>query len=647
MTSKAEYDTLLRTFQRFDDDNSSSIDTSELRNVMEHLGVHMGESQLWALVEQIDKNKNGELEFDEFRQLMNMWKEASRFRLFDGEGVKSLVEVKVSNALSTKLFMTDSWGRCIFDGVIAFVTFALFIIITFDDVSNFSHTTTLWSCVFAEIVFFADFIVSMFTINITDENQVEDDVKRCAVAYSKSWMVPDMIAFIPWEVIFYSLPTVSLVTRHLHLIKLFKLRRFWRASGRMPMSATYIHFHFKTLPITLLLAQFMILLHFFAVAMIFIKTNYSDDPLVEAHSGGYYSYPVALYFVVYCFGTVGFGDVDLSGTLEKWFACTVLLGTLAANAFITGKLISIMQKANIESERVNKLRETLAILQHFHIPSQLQDEVLQFQDHMLGHSLSTSYASVVEGLPLEMQSNISLFVKLRLLCSAPQLKSSHYIVQVAIAEALVNHVALPEQSIVAANEETTTMYFIAHGFADVYAPDGGHLTTLQTGDYFGDSMPYLGAPSLVSVKALTYCDLWGLHRSDFLPLLERFPRFKRSVEETGQERGLCVVSPDSDDGEDAEVVAGGGDAPGVATAEEGSGAPEKQDRSFSESAADTTPPSSSNPSGRIVSADSGASMGAHSNTAASLAALQIQNAEKLQFIMERLKICSSQIQTLY
>ena len=652
MTSKAERDTLLRTFQRFDSDGSNSIDTTELRNVMEHLGVHMGESQLWALVEQIDKNKNGELEFDEFRQLMNMWKEASRFRLFDGEGVKSLVDFKIAHALSTTLFMTDSWTRCLFDGAMATVACVMFIILLYDDVSHMSNSFVFWTCLAAHILFFVDFLVSMFTVNITEENQVEDSVRPALFAYAKSWMAPDMLAFLPWDVFFTG--TAAVVLRHLLLLKLFKMKRFWRASGRMPMTGTYINFHFKTLPIILLLVQYILLIHFFSCAMVLVKTQLDTDPLVAANDG-HYPYVTALYFVVYSFGTVGYGDVDITGTVEKWFACVVLLSTLISNAFIVGKLISIMQKANIESERVSKLRETLSVLQHFHIPSQLQDEVLQFQDHMLGHSLSTSYASIVEGLPQEMQSNISLFVKLRLLCAAPQLNGSHYIVQVAVAEALLNHVALPEQSIVAANEETTTMYFIAHGFVDVYAPDGGHLTTLQTGEYFGDNMPYQNASSLISVKALTYCDLWGLHRADFLPLLERFPRFKRSIEEIGQERGLKIASVLDSSKEarldenrleletmEGEVI----DTPDLKNTPVPQ--PLLTAPSASSSIVESGTPTLALPDGvRIVATGNGSPNSQSESLSARLATINAQNGERLQNIMERLKVCSAQIQGLY
>ena len=57
-----------------------------------------------------------------------------------------------------------------------------------------------------------------------------------------------------------------------------------------------------------------------------------------------YPYVHAVYFVFYTIGTVGYGDVDLSGTVEKWYACVVLFGALLTNGFIVGKLISIMQR---------------------------------------------------------------------------------------------------------------------------------------------------------------------------------------------------------------------------------------------------------------------------------------------------------------
>jgi hypothetical protein len=542
--SAVELDTLAQTFKKFDVDNSQSIDVAELEKVMEHLGVTMQRKQLQELVEQVDVNVNGELEFEEFCQLITMWRYASKFKLFDAEGMESLSKGRMHDSLRSRLLLPDSWPRCAFDGVIALAACVYWVTVLLDDAwgsnSNFIAVDAL-----VTTLFLIDMVVCTLTCHFDGILLVESP-RETALHYLKTWAAPDLLAAIPWDLLMQG--TVSgRVLRHLRLLKVCKIPHLWKPSGRVPINANTISFHFKLLPITLLVLQFLLLCHAFAVGFMVVKQAGKIDPLLD--KDGFYPYDAALYFVVYSLYTVGNGDIDLEGPYEKAYACIVLCGTLLTNAFITGKLVSITQKADIHEDRTGKLRETLAALQEFKIPPSLQDEVLQFQDHLLAHSLSASYASIVEGLPEEMQMNISLFVKLRLISICPYLESAHYIVKVAIAEALANTVTLPEQYIQVIGEPVATMFFIAHGFVDLFTTGGVHLKTLHNNNtpYFGESALFRSAESTVSAKALTYCDLWGLHRTELTPLLRRFPRFNRLVMELGEawdrERSTVAVDP--------------------------------------------------------------------------------------------------------
>lgn len=529
--SPAEFNTLVRTFHQFDIDNSNSIDVSELATVMEHLGVSMSQQQIEELVEQVDKNRNGELEFEEFCQLICMWKDASKFRLFDGHGVESLAKKRIAAALKTKLLIPDSFFRCLYDTIIALTASLYFVMVlladAWGDIDGFRPVAIVVTILFA-----MDVLVCAATCKL-DGFVLIDTLSEAASLYLRQWCVADVLAAFPFDLALGS-STAGIVLRHLRLLKVLKIPYLWQHSGRVPVNAKYISFHFKVLPICLILLQFVLVVHGFAMGFIMIKEYGKTDSQIDPETGRY-PYTAALYFVIYTVCTVGYGDIEIDGTLEKWYVCIVLFGTLLTNGFIIGKLVALMQKADIHQDRRSKLRETLAVLQHFELPRQLQDEVLQFQDHLLGHSLSASYASIVEGLPLEMQSNISLFVKLKLISNATQFRSVHYIVKVAIAETLTNSVVLPEQFIIIVGEPVDVMYFIAHGFMDVFGATRQHLMTLKSGDYFGEEMLLQVRPSTTSVKALAYSDLWGLGRDAFLPLLERFPRFRRLIRE------MCVA----------------------------------------------------------------------------------------------------------
>lgn len=54
-------------FELFDKDGSNSIDANEMRSAMRALGVKMNKQQIKELMDEIDVDGNGSLDFDEFK----------------------------------------------------------------------------------------------------------------------------------------------------------------------------------------------------------------------------------------------------------------------------------------------------------------------------------------------------------------------------------------------------------------------------------------------------------------------------------------------------------------------------------------------------------------------------------------------------
>ena len=69
--------------------------------------------------------------------------------------------------------------------------------------------------------------------------------------YKKSWLVPDILAALPLDLILSAAGanTAATVLRHLRLFKLLKVPFLWKTSDVMPITSSYITFHFHLLPI--------------------------------------------------------------------------------------------------------------------------------------------------------------------------------------------------------------------------------------------------------------------------------------------------------------------------------------------------------------------------------------------------------------
>jgi calmodulin len=60
---------LKRTFNEFDKDRSGKIDKGELKSALESLGKRVNDASLTKLIQQVDVNQDGQIDFTEFVQL--------------------------------------------------------------------------------------------------------------------------------------------------------------------------------------------------------------------------------------------------------------------------------------------------------------------------------------------------------------------------------------------------------------------------------------------------------------------------------------------------------------------------------------------------------------------------------------------------
>ncbi|MGB0562188.1 MAG: EF-hand domain-containing protein [Spirulinaceae cyanobacterium] len=59
-----------QVFNIYDQDGNGAIDLQELQHVMDCLGEEPTEAELQAMIQAVDENGSGQIEFDEFLKLM-------------------------------------------------------------------------------------------------------------------------------------------------------------------------------------------------------------------------------------------------------------------------------------------------------------------------------------------------------------------------------------------------------------------------------------------------------------------------------------------------------------------------------------------------------------------------------------------------
>ncbi|CAO0793241.1 unnamed protein product [Mucor circinelloides] len=96
-------------FMLFDKDNNGTIDVSELGAVMRSLNMSPTESELKDMINEVDGNGNGSIEFDEFvamlsrkrRELESQEEILETFRVFDRDGDGYISESELRNIMAS------------------------------------------------------------------------------------------------------------------------------------------------------------------------------------------------------------------------------------------------------------------------------------------------------------------------------------------------------------------------------------------------------------------------------------------------------------------------------------------------------------------------------------------------------------------
>ena len=81
--SQEELDEYRKVFQKFDRDMSDNINVHELGDMLRYLGFSVGTDNLYMLLAQVDVNRNGTLDCNEFLRLMRLHRESELKRLRD------------------------------------------------------------------------------------------------------------------------------------------------------------------------------------------------------------------------------------------------------------------------------------------------------------------------------------------------------------------------------------------------------------------------------------------------------------------------------------------------------------------------------------------------------------------------------------
>ena len=404
-----------------------------------------------------------------------------------------------------------------------------------------------------------------FNTSFAQNGTLVANTTRIRVRYLRTWFASDVLSALPMDLLaLLILGERSTGFKALHVLRLFRLfgvKRLFLESDCESVTEAHVWWIYRCVPMIRITCYLTVGVHWLALMRVGIIWE-ADAP----ESGGR-DYITALYWVTYTLTAVGYGDISVASNPERIQAIFLFLVGILANGFVVGSLTRMLNRSDVKTERNDKMRETLALLQHFKVPKILTEEALSFRYHQLKSMIGTG-PSVLDGFPRQLSEDISIYIKVKFISLAPIFDAATDACRIELGKALELRFWQMHTTIIECGGAATEMFFISHGFADILTQSDGQMYSrvIKKGDFFGEASLLVGT-SDSTVYALSYCELYTLSKVNFIAILEEYPEFRiiiqNKIEEAeselkqpgGQEASCTApVTPSSEANEEVEMT---------------------------------------------------------------------------------------------
>lgn len=382
------------------------------------------------------------------------------------------------------------------------------------------------------LVFAADIILNFLT-GYEQDNRVVMDFSRIAKRYLKKWFWIDLVATVPFGLIFQGLPFLQAgrLPKLLRLLRLTRLLRLLRiAQFILRINSTNI-LKPGTLRLISLVFWITYAVHFIACGWIVLGGNPNGLDNLSL-------YIRALYWTVTTVTTIGYGDIIPHTNEQTLYVIVIEIIGAGMYGFIIANIANLITNIDVaKSQYRDKIEKINIFMKYKNIPADLQKNVNDYYSYLWESRRGYVEASVLQDLPISLKTRISLFINRDMVAKVPifQGASDEFIREILLN--LEATVFTPGDIIVRKGEIGFDMFFISKGSVDVVSEDGSIIyATLASAQFFGEIALLFSTPRTATIRAREYCDLYRLDKEIFDSVLERYPDFEAKIRDYARQR---------------------------------------------------------------------------------------------------------------
>ncbi|XP_017576726.1 potassium voltage-gated channel subfamily H member 4a [Pygocentrus nattereri] len=467
----------------------------------------------------------------------------------------TLPEYKVASVQKSRFILLHySVCKALWDWLILLATFYVAVTVPYNvcfstpDDSNHddpecdsTSRSTIVSDIAVEMLFILDIILNFRTTYVGPAGQVVYDSRSICLHYSATWFVLDLIAALPFDLLYaFNVSVTSLV----HLLKTVRLLRLLRLLQKLDRYSQY-----SAVVLTLLMSVFALLAHWLACVWYVIgrKELASNDPLTwdigwlqelgkrleTPYTNGTVggpsmrsAYIASLYFTLSSLTSVGFGNVCANTDAEKIFSiCTMLIGALM-HAVVFGNVTAIIQRMysrrSLYHTRMKDLKDFIRV---HRLPRQLKQRMLEYFQTTWSVNNGINANELLHDFPDELRADIAMHLNKDIL-QLPLFSSASRGCLRSLSLHIKTSFCAPGEYLIRHGDALHAHHFVCSGSLEVLK-DSMVLAILGKGDLIGADLP--GRDQVIKanadVKALTYCDLQYISIRALREVLELYPEY--------------------------------------------------------------------------------------------------------------------------
>uniref|UniRef100_A0A8C1REW9 Voltage-gated delayed rectifier potassium channel KCNH4 n=1 Tax=Cyprinus carpio TaxID=7962 RepID=A0A8C1REW9_CYPCA len=427
---------------------------------------------------------------------------------------------------------------------------------------------------FSKIFFFlyipvTDIVLNFRTTFVSTSGQVVYDARSICVHYVTTWLFVDLIAALPFDLLYAFNVSVYF---GVHLLKTVRLLRLLRLLQKLERYSQY-----SAVVLTLLMSMFGLLAHWMACVWYVIGrseienspgswdigwlhelgkrlgTPYFLSPLSVGNSSQWNttgagpvgtsnagqtgavlgggpsirsSYVTSLYFALSSLTSVGFGNVSANTDSEKIFSiCTMLIGALM-HAAVFGNVTAIIQRMysrrSLYHTRTKDLKDFIRV---HRLPKALAQRMLECFQTTWSVNNGIDVSELLKDFPDELRADIAMHLNKELL-QLPLFESASRGCLRSLSLIIKTSFCAPAEFLIRQGDALQAIYFVCSGSMEVLK-DNTVLAILGKGDLIGsDSLTKEQViKTNANVKALTYCDLQYISLKGLREVLRLYPEY--------------------------------------------------------------------------------------------------------------------------